>query len=80
MNVENKINLLEKKIIELNNKIEVQNKKLDLIITILNDDIKENCTKMSEHINFIETVYDKVKAPMYFICNKFNKIPSIGWN
>ena len=77
MNVENKINLLEKKIIELNNKIEVQNQKLDLIITILNDDIKENCTKMSEHINFIETVYDKVKAPMYFICNKFNKIPSI---
>ena len=29
---------------------------------------------MNNHINFIESVYDKVKSPMYFICNKFNNM------
>ena len=44
--------------------------KLDRIITILTEDVKENCDKMGEHINFIETVYEDVKNPLGYICNK----------
>ena len=32
---------------------------------------------MSEHIDFVENVYDKVKSPMYFILNKISQIRSI---
>ena len=67
------------KIEEIDKKLIEQNKKIDLILKILNEDIKTNCDKMNEHINFINTVYDKVKAPMYYICNKFSNIPTIGW-
>ena len=48
-NLENiicKIEEIDKKLIEQNNKI-------DLILKILNEDIKTNCDKMNEHINFI---------------------------
>lgn len=78
MIVENKFNELQEKINSLEEKINQQNNKLDLILKILNEDIKENCEKMSNHINFIESVYDKVKSPMYFICNKFNNMRLIG--
>lgn len=79
MLVKNNFEELEKKIKILEEKINKQNEKLDLILDILNNDVKVNCSKMSEHIDFIETVYNKVKSPMYYICSKFENIPSIGW-
>ena len=45
-------------------------KKLDKIISILNEDIQKNTKKMSEHINFIERIYDNVKSPLGFLCNR----------
>lgn len=56
--------------------IKVLEKKVDMILQILQNDVKPECKKMSDHINFIETVYDNVKSPMNFICNKFNEIRS----
>ena len=44
------------------------------------EDIKDNCSKMSEHIDFIQSVYDRVKAPMYYICDKFSNVPSLSWS
>ena len=38
----------------------------------INIDLAENCKKMSDHIDFIETVYDNVKNPLGFLCNKLN--------
>lgn len=78
MIVEDKFKKLQEKIDNLEEIINQQNNKLDLILKILNEDIKENCEKMSNHINFIETVYDKVKSPMYYICNKFNNMRMIA--
>jgi len=46
--------------------------KLDLILKILTEDIKDSCEKMGGHINFVEKVYDNVKHPLTFICNKVN--------
>lgn len=69
----------------MNNK-ENENKKLDLILerldkieiqlneikNNLSNDISKNCKKMSEHIDFIDNVYDTVKNPLGFLCNKIN--------
>ena len=60
-----KINKLEKEINDINNKI-------DKIYELLNENIKNNCDKMWEHINFVEAVYDNVKNPLGFVCNKVN--------
>ena len=46
--------------------------KLDLILKLLEEDVKVNCEKMGSHIDFVEDVYDNVKHPLGFICNKVN--------
>lgn len=48
-------------------------KKVDLILELLNTDLKKNCEKMGEHIDFVETVYDKVRNPLSFVCNRVNE-------
>jgi hypothetical protein len=80
MLVKNNFEEINEKIKNLEDKLDDQNKKLDKILKILNDDVKINCSKMSKHIDFIETVYNKIKSPMYYICSKFENIPSIGWS
>jgi hypothetical protein len=44
--------------------------KLDKILELLEEKVTKNCEKMSEHIDFIDNVYDNVKNPLGFICNK----------
>ena len=72
MLVQNKLEEIYDKIKNLEDKIDEQNKKLDIITNILNNDVKINCDKMSEHIDFISSVYERVKTPMYFICDKLS--------
>lgn len=31
-----------------------------------------NCDKMGEHIDFVESVYNHIKHPLSFLCNKIN--------
>ena len=57
---------------QLNLKLDKINDKLDNIMDILNRDVKEKCDKMGEHIDFIENVYDNVKNPLGYLCNKLN--------
>lgn len=57
------------KIEQLNVKIEQLNVKVDEILNILKKDISRNTKKMSDHINFVENVYENVKSPLGFICN-----------
>ena len=45
-------------------------KKLDQILEIIDKKISKSCNKMSSHIDFVENVYDNVKNPLGFICNK----------
>ena len=76
-NIEVKIDNIEVKIANMNDDVVKINEKLDMLIEIINKDVKENCEKMSSHIDFIQKVYDNVKSPMYFICEKFNNIKSL---
>jgi archaellum component FlaC len=61
---------------ENNDKIDERLKKieckLERILRILEDDLKKNTEKMSNHIDFIETVYENIKNPLGYICNKVN--------
>lgn len=63
--IKSKLDSLEYKLIDL----EV---KLNKILELLEKDISPNCNKMSSHIDFIDKVYDTVKSPLGFICNKVN--------
>tara|TARA_Y100001958_G_C21126049_1_gene468763 strand:- start:10 stop:234 length:225 start_codon:yes stop_codon:yes gene_type:complete len=53
-------------------RLEEIERKIDYIINLLENDIKKNCTKMGGHIDFVENVYDNVKNPLEYICNKVN--------
>mgnify|MGYP001374780785 CR=1 FL=1 len=63
--VKSKLDSLEYKLIDL----EV---KLNKILELLENDVAPNCNKMSTHIDFVDNVYDNVKNPLGFICNKVN--------
>ena len=63
--IKSKLDSLEYKLIDL----EV---KLNKITDLLERDISPNCNKMSSHIDFIDKVYDSVKSPLNFMCNKVN--------
>ena len=63
---------LENEISELKINMNNLNSKVDLIIDKIDKDVTQNCKKMSEHIDFIDNVYDNVKNPLGYICNKLN--------
>jgi vacuolar-type H+-ATPase subunit I/STV1 len=63
---------LEERINNLELELQMVNEKLDKILNILETD----CKKMSNHIDFIEEVYDKVKSPFNFVMSSItNLIP-----
>ena len=66
-NIHNRVSILEKNQIK-----NMEN--INQIINMLNSgDIIDNCKKMGNHINFVENVYNSVKYPLSFICNKITK-------
>lgn len=71
-NIQNKLDTLETQMNRIENKLD----KLLKDFEILNE-LEPQCKKMSEHIDFVENVYDKVKSPMYYIFNKISKIRNI---
>ena len=56
------------KIVALENRCERIEYKLDKILELLEKD----CKKMTDHIDFIENVYDNVKSPFYYLMDKVN--------
>jgi hypothetical protein len=67
----NKLNLLEENI---DKRFVLLEKKINKLLVIFEKDIAKSCSKMSGHINFVENVYDTVKSPLTYICNKVNYI------
>ena len=56
----------------LSKKVDKLQEDIDKIIIILQNDVKNNCDKMSEHIDFIDNVYTRVKYPMDYVVDKIN--------
>ena len=59
---------IHEKILQIENKIDKLETKLDKILELLEKD----CKKMTDHIDFIENVYDNVKSPFYYLMDKVN--------
>ena len=68
-------NILEK-IVSLKNRSEQIEQKLNKILELLEKD----CKKMTDHIDFIENVYDNVKSPFYYLMNKVNSLSLLSTN
>tara|TARA_Y100000389_G_scaffold35839_1_gene30464 strand:+ start:380 stop:652 length:273 start_codon:yes stop_codon:yes gene_type:complete len=63
MEEEARLDMLERKLTSLEDK-------LDKILELLNKDVKPSTTKMTAHIDFVEAVYENVKNPLGFLCNR----------
>lgn len=62
----------------MSSNIEIQelHDKLDRIERLLNNEILDNCNKMSTHIDFIEKIYEYVKYPLFYISGKMRYLSS----
>ena len=61
-----KIGIIEKR-------LETIDHKLDELILLTRENEKK-CDKMTLHIDFINSIYEKLKAPIEFISDKFKLI------
>lgn len=61
-----KIGIIEKR-------LETIDHKLDELILLTRENEKK-CDKMSSHIDFINSIYEKLRAPIEFISDKFKLI------
>lgn len=50
--------------------------RLERIEQLLNNDILHNCNKMSNHIDFIERIYQYIKYPLFYISDKMRFLSS----
>jgi len=64
---------MENTLSEICSKLDSIDKKIDELNSKINQNSKD-CERMTSHITFIETVYEHVKNPMMFIVNRINKI------
>ncbi len=61
---------------EIMDKVQIIEKKIDLIILHLNG-LNKDTKKMSDHIDFIDKTYDKMSAPLMWVCDKVNNIRGV---
>lgn len=62
---------LKSKMILMEHEINKLHVKLDLILEILSH-TKQSCDKMDNHIDFINSTYSSLKAPLDYISDSFN--------
>jgi hypothetical protein len=72
ISIENKLEYICKSLDLINLKLESNSEKIDKINKIINEEVSNECKKMGNHINFIEDIYNNVKHPLSFICEKIN--------
>ena len=60
-----KVTTIEKKI----DKIECT---LSELVSLMKNEVSPSCNKMNTHITFVENIYNKIKRPLHYICNRFN--------
>lgn len=57
----------------MDKKLDIIEQKLDELILLTRENEKK-CEKMSSHIDFINSIYEKLKAPIEYISDKFKLI------
>ena len=56
----------------INERMDKLENKLDIIINLLNNNVSNNLNKMNDHIDLMEDIYETVKNPVGYVCNKIN--------
>ena len=72
--IEDKLEAMSALLIKLNDNIEKINESIDDFSESLDEELIPECKKMSSHIDFVENVYDTVKHPLGYLCNKIKRI------
>ena len=54
--MDSKLDLIIEELVSINKKLEILNEKLEIVY--------KDCSKMSDHIDFINLVYEKLKYPL----------------
>jgi len=57
---------------KLEKRVDDIEKKLDKLINLIENKVEPNTNKMSNHIDFIETVYDNIKNPLGYFMYKIS--------
>ena len=73
-NIELQLEGMKSLLVKLNDNIEKINKKLDDLDESIDEELLPECRKMGSHIDFVENVYDTVKHPLGYLCNKIKGI------
>ena len=73
LNIENSLNNVHMTLNKINVNLLQLNKKVDEKNNV-DKDVLQECKKMGAHIDFIENVYDNVKNPLGYICNKIRYV------
>ena len=68
----NKLSNIEKKLDDLTEKIDILLKQ--------NNDVSDDCRKMSIHIDFVNDIYHKIQYPFWNIINIANKYLTYNYN
>lgn len=63
---------LERKVDQLQNDVSQLNTKIDRLEELLRRDVAPSCSKMGDHIEFVECVYKNVKSPLGYLVGKVN--------
>ena len=72
--IENQLKGMKELLIKLNDNIESLNNKIGGLEESLDEELIPECKKMGSHIDFVENVYDTVKHPLGYLCNKIKRI------
>ena len=64
-----KINSIESRTKKIEEELKKIDDKLTNLIILMNDN-KRDCEKMSSHIDFIDSVYQKLKTPIDYVCKR----------
>tara|TARA_A100001015_G_scaffold297222_1_gene378457 strand:+ start:1271 stop:1570 length:300 start_codon:yes stop_codon:yes gene_type:complete len=70
--MDKKIENIEQRIINIEKTLYGINNTLYEINTKINNDIAKDCKKMGNHIDFVENIYNQIKHPLNYMCNKIN--------
>ena len=72
--IEEQLEGMKALLIKLNSNIESIKEKMEDLEESLDDELIPECKKMSSHIDFVEGVYDTVKHPLGYLCNKIKSL------
>lgn len=65
---------------ELKERLDIIERKIDMLIECISGNILPNCNKMNNHIDFIDRTYEKIRSPLNYICSMVKGVDSNDMN